>query len=426
MNRKIHPVIILGAGPVGLAAASHLVEQGIDPLVLEAELTVGANIHSWGHVRLFTPWNYLIDSAAEELLKKSCCWKRPEQDYVPFAHEFLDQYLIPLGNHPSIKPRIRLQHRVVSVSKFGHDRMKDGQRDQASFLIVVDTPDGRKRFLANSVIDATGTWANPNPIGSGGVMADGERENQGLISYGMPDILGASRDRFAGKKVLVVGSGHSAVGNILNLVTLQESEPKSKIVWAIRRRNPAKLWGGGDADGVPQRGRLGKKAKQVVDDGRVDLELGFSISEIKRTDGGLEVIDTDGKSRVVVDEIIAATGTRPNIEMLRELRLELDGPTEATKTLGPLIDPNHHSCGSVQPHGANELIHPEKNFFIAGMKSYGRAPTFLLVTGYEQVRSIAAFLAGDLESASKVELSLPSTGVCSSNLIDDESSRCCG
>ncbi|SCF83810.1 hypothetical protein GA0115254_118614 [Streptomyces sp. Ncost-T10-10d] len=80
--------------------------------------------------------------------------------------------------------------------------------------------------------------------------------------------------------------------------------------------------------------------------------------------------------------------------------------------LAPLIDPNQHSCGTVYPHGAKELAHPEQDVYVVGMKSYGRAPTFLAMTGYEQVRSVAAALAGDNEAAERVELTLPETGVC--------------
>jgi hypothetical protein len=81
--------------------------------------------------------------------------------------------------------------------------------------------------------------------------------------------------------------------------------------------------------------------------------------------------------------------------------------------MAPLIDPNVHSGGSVPPHGFIELSHPEPGYFIVGMKSYGRAPTFLLRTGYEQVRSVVAALAGDLDAASRIELVLPATGACS-------------
>lgn len=114
--------------------------------------------------------------------------------------------------------------------------------------------------------------------------------------------------------------------------------------------------------------------------------------------------------------------------MLREIRLTLDPWLESSGTLGPLIDPNLHSCGTVRPHGALELAHPEPDFFIAGMKSYGRAPTFLIATGHEQVRSIAAALTGDHEAAARVELDLPETGVCSArpaNLEAAAASACC-
>ncbi|MCU1532931.1 MAG: flavoprotein [Arthrobacter sp.] len=106
---------------------------------------------------------------------------------------------------------------------------------------------------------------------------------------------------------------------------------------------------------------------------------------------------------------------RPDLEILRELRLDLDPAVEAPTELGPLIDPEFHSCGTVAPHGAALLAHPDKDFYIVGMKSYGRAPTFLLATGYEQVRSVAAALAGDQAAADTVHLELPETGVCSSD-----------
>ena len=149
---------------------------------------------------------------------------------------------------------------------------------------------------------------------------------------------------------------------------------------------------------------------------------GLSISAVRKHREGLEVLDDTGKARLVVDEIVVATGGRPNVAMLRELRLDLDLATESTKALGPLIDPNHHSCGSVRPHGAAELAHPEQDFYVVGMKSYGRAPTFLLPTGYEQARSVVAALAGDHEAAGRVELVLPQTGVCST---DAAGGPCC-
>nr|WP_286178145.1 FAD dependent oxidoreductase [Rhodopirellula sp. JC639] len=374
----------------------------------------------WQHVRLFTPWSFLIDPAGKRLLEAEGNWTEPEAERVPCAGELIERFLDPLSNHSLIAPQIRLNHTVVSVSREGHDRMKDGRRNEAPFLIVAETPDGPQRFRARAVIDASGTWTSPNPIGAGGVRADGEREAQSSIQYGMPDVLGRDRERYAGKRVLVVGSGHSATGNVLSLIELAKHVPETSIAWGIRRVSAEKLWGGGNADEIAERGQLGTRAKAAVDDGRVTLLTGLSIVAVKRCPSGLEIVDVNGESRIVVDEIIVASGARPDLAMLRELRLQFDPATEASKTLGPLIDPNHHHCGSVPPHGAVELRQPERGFYLAGMKSYGRAPTFLLMTGYEQVRSIVAELAGDHEAARNVELVLPTTGVCSTQFANEE------
>jgi hypothetical protein len=126
-----------------------------------------------------------------------------------------------------------------------------------------------------------------------------------------------------------------------------------------------------------------------------------------------------------VDEIVATTGFRPDVSILREVRLELDPVVESPAVLAPLIDPNVHSCGTVPPHGAQELRQPEKDFYIVGMKSYGRAPTFLMLTGYEQVRSVVCALTGDEEGARDVRLVLPETGVCSVAGAESASTGCC-
>ena len=127
----------------------------------------------------------------------------------------------------------------------------------------------------------------------------------------------------------------------------------------------------------------------------------------------------------MVDELIVATGFRPDLDFVRELRIQLDPAIECPVALAPLIDPNEHSCGTVRPHGARELAQAEPGFYFAGMKSYGRAPTFLMLTGYEQVRSIAAELAGDHAAAERVELVLPETGVCNRSAAPD-ANDCCG
>jgi hypothetical protein len=403
-------VAVIGAGPVGLAAAAHLSSRGIEPVVFEAGDSVGASVREWGHVRVFSPWSYNIDPVAADLLDGTG-WSAPASDAYPTGDEIVERYLEPLAAVPGIAESLHLRARVVSVTRQGIDKLKDDGRDAAPYQLVVEEDGEERRYLARAVIDASGTWTRPSPVGAGGVLAAGERRHADRIAYGIPDVLGSARERYVGRRVLVVGSGHSAFNAILDLVTLRDSEPATEIVWAIRGAAPDRNYGGGSDDQLPARGALGATVRGLVADGSVEVVAGFQTRAIDSEDGRL-VVD-DGLRRLVVDEIIASTGVRPDLDLLRELRLELDDRVEAPRALAPLIDPNLHSCGSVPPHGVDELSHPDAGIYIVGMKSYGRAPTFLLRTGYEQVRSVVAALAGDWESARNVELVLPETGVCS-------------
>jgi hypothetical protein len=404
-----HPIAVIGAGPVGLAAVAHLLERGLEPIVFEAGAVVGASVREWGHVRVFSPWEFNIDPAAARLLD-AAGWERPAPDGYPTGDEIVDRYLEPLAALPQIAERLRLGTRVVAVSKHGIDKLKDAGRDEAPFELVVEQDGVERRVLARAVIDASGTWTLPNPLGSGGLPAVGERALSDRIAYGIPDVLERERERYAGRRVLVVGSGHSAFNAILDLVTLRDSEPATEIIWAIRGGTPGRKYGGGGDDQLPARGALGATVRGLVEDGSVELVRGFHAREITREGERLAV--SEGERVIVADRVIAATGFRPDLSLLGELRLDLDDRVEAARALAPLIDPNVHSCGTVPPHGVEELSHPDEGVYMVGMKSYGRAPTFLLRTGYEQVRSVAAALAGDVESARQVEFVLPETGVC--------------
>jgi hypothetical protein len=426
----ILPVAVIGAGPVGLSAAANLLSRDIEPLIFEAGERVGASVRGWGHVRVFSPWEFNVDPAAEELLA-AAGWNAPPADGYPTGDEIVRRYLEPLAALQPIAERLHLGARVVAVTKYGVDKLKDNGRDEAPFELVVAERGTERRYLARAVIDASGTWTMPNPLGAGGVPAVGERAHADRIAYGIPDVLGVDRDRYAGRRVLVIGSGHSAFNAILDLVALRDSEPATEIVWAIRGAAPGRKYGGGGDDQLPARGALGSAVRDLVADGSVELVPGFQAREVRTVDRRLVIAD-DARS-VAADEVIAATGFRPDLALLGELRLDLDDRVEAARPLAPLIDPNLHSCGSVPPHGVDELSHPDEGVYLVGMKSYGRAPTFLLRTGYEQVRSIAAALAGDWEAARRVELVLPETGVCNRSVapsgdaaVGASAAACCG
>jgi len=423
------PVAVIGAGPVGLAAAAHLLARGETPLVLEAGQEVGANIRQWAHVRLFTPWRYAVDGASTALLAAHG-WQVPDPEEYPTGGDLVDRYLAPLAATPELSSQIRLGARVESVGRLGFDKMKTTDREKAPFVLQIRWADGREEeVLARAVIDASGTWSKPNPLGAGGLPALGEKALRERIVYGIPDALGAQRGRYAGRTVLVVGSGHSAFNAILDLVTLAEEAPGTAIVWAIRRASVGQLFGGGESDQLAARGLLGTRVRKLVEAGTIRLVTSFRTLRIF-PEGAAEgsTLTVEGESRTLtgIDEIVVATGARPDLSILSELRLDLDPAVESPRALAPLIDPNLHSCGTVRPHGAEELKQPEEGLFIVGMKSYGRAPTFLLLTGYEQVRSVAAALAGDWASAREVHLELPGTGVCSLSPLLEGASACCG
>ncbi|MFG2665099.1 NAD(P)-binding domain-containing protein [Streptomyces sp. NPDC048387] len=405
------PVVVIGAGPIGLAAAAHLVGRGIEPLVLEAGPVVARAVRDWSHVRLFSTWGEVVDPAAEKLLAPTG-WVRPDGAGYPTGGDWAEQYLEPLA--AVLGERVRVGARVTGVSRLGRDRVVDADRAAQPFTVHLAHADGgEERLLARAVIDASGTWSAPSPLGGDGLPALGERAAADRISYRLPDLKDpAVRARYTGRRTAVIGSGASAFTALASLAGLAEEEAATHTTWILRRGISGSTFGGGEADQLPARGALGLAAKAAVDHGYADAVTGFRTTAVERSGEQLVLVAEDGRRLEPVDEAIVLTGFRPDLTFLDELRLGLDERLQAPAALAPLIDPNQHSCGTVHPHGVKELSHPEKDLYLVGMKSYGRAPTFLAMTGYEQVRSVAAALAGDMEAAERVELTLPETGVC--------------
>jgi thioredoxin reductase len=426
------PVAVIGAGPVGLAAAAHLIQHGVPVKVYEAGDTIAANVRDWGHVRLFSPWEYNTDTAARALLQGHG-WQEPPGKAMPTGSDLYEAYLKPLAETPEMAAVIETGAQVKAITRQGADKVLSKDRGTKPFVLAVSNGNGTiRRDLARAVIDASGTWTAPNPLGAGGILAEGEAENAEHIAYGIPDVLGRDRAMYEGTTTLVVGAGHSAANVLLDLARLAERDPATSIVWATRGENLMRVYGGGRADQLPARGELGSKLKALVDSGQVTLVAGFSVVRI-RAAGEQVIVEGETVSGIreigPVDRIVVSTGQRPDLNLTRELRLDLDPWLESSKALGPLIDPNLHSCGSVPPHGHRELAHPEPGFYTVGIKSYGRAPTFLMVTGYEQVRSVVSAIVGDMVAADDIHLVLPETGVCSTSLPADgapASSGCCG
>src|ERR671912_483330 len=375
------PVVVVGAGPVGLAAAAHLLDRGLEPLVLEAGSQVGANIAQWRHVRLFSPWCLALDPVSVRLLEQAG-WSGPDPDALPTGADLLKRHLAPLAALPALASRIRLHTMVVAVARRDLDKVRSPGRNQLPFQVRVRDRDGRLADLqARAVIDASGTWTQPNPLGASGLPA---------------------------------------------LAELQQQAPGTEVVWAVRSATPRPLVGKGsaEADELPARGRLATDLAALVEAGRIELVSGFrihtvepAIDRVRLAGDHVQGDDVIHAQNLVVeaDEVIAATGLRPDHSIAAELRLALEPALESPTALGPIIDPNVHTCGTVPAHGIAELAHPEPGYVVVGMKSYGRAPTFLLATGYQQVGSVTAALAGDRPVAAHHDQGPPAAALCTIN-----------
>ena len=308
------PVAVIGAGPVGLAAAAHLLERGLEPLVLEAGPAAGAAVRAWGHVRVFSTWQYNLDAAAVRLLERAG-WEAPRPTALPYGSQIVSDYIEPLAATPELKDRIRSGARVVAVTREGMDKGRSAGRNQTPFLLRIQHASGEvTELLARAVIDASGTWSTPAPLGSSGLPAQGEAEARaaGLITGPLPDV---AADGFARRRTLVIGSGHSAANMVLDLARLARANPCTEVLWAIRGATPARAYGGGDADQLPALGQLGARLRTAVDTGAVRLLTSFYTSRIE-TDGASVTAHTDDGRRVEADRVIAATGFRPDLAIL--------------------------------------------------------------------------------------------------------------
>ncbi len=343
------PVAIIGAGPVGLAAAAHLTTRSIPFILFEAEHTVGGNILSWEHIRVFSPWKFNLDKAAVSLLKETD-WTAPNEDELPTGKELIESYLKPFSILAEIKPFIHLNSKVKAVGRENLDKMKTWGREEKLFVLQVEHSGKETEFYkARAVLDTSGTWKNPNPIGSGGTYAHGELENSSHITYGIPDVSGKDKTRFTNKSVLVVGSGHSAINVLLELAQLKDEFPETKISWVLRKERLEDVYGGQEKDAFAARGALGIKIEQLVIEEKIDVYTPFHIEELHPVNGSLLVVGRkNGERRALsgIDEIISNTGSRPDFSILSEIRLNVDPAIESAADIAELIDPNIHSCSS--------------------------------------------------------------------------------
>jgi hypothetical protein len=408
---------VIGAGPVGLEAALAAVERGFDVTVYEADLP-GAHLRRVGWVRLFTPFGMNSTGRGRALLRGSGT-ALPGDGAVVTAGEFVECYVEPLSRLPVLAGRIRTRSRVTHVGREGTAKgqgiMAAGDRSRVGrpFLLRVETEGELPRFeTADVVLDAGGVFATPRATGPGGLPALGEEHLGGRVDRHLPPILQSAAPRYAGRRVLLLGGGHSAATALLDFQALADRGEAAAVTWIhpeppSRNAEPFPVAPG---DPLPERAGLATRANAVARDAPwLTRHPGASVESYETWDGALRVMILERDRRPVdveVDQVLALVGYRPDTEIHRELQAHLCYASEAPMNLASAIlaaslaDPAAAGdCLKQASHGAETLRHPEPGFYTVGAKSYGRNPQFLLALGHRQVEDVLSLVDADRGAA---------------------------
>ena len=396
-----HSLAILGAGPVGLEAAALALVLGFDTHVFERG-EPGAHAIAWGHVRMFTPWTMNVGPASARLLARQG-WSTPPADEYPTGLDLAERVLQPLAATPELKARVHTQAQVVHVSRHGarkNERAGATARSEHPFRLLVRETSGRESLLhAHAVIDATGTYGQPNWAGTGGIPARGETYLAPQMSYYPDDVLGLRRERHAGKTTLVIGGGASAVTTVVLLAQLAAEVPGTRGSWVTRRTAPG-FEGETANDSLPARAELYAEGRRIQTGGvdAVQYRGGCEVESFEYNSAThryrVQMATPDGARVEEADQVIINCGYGPDASIYRELRVHESYESLAPMKLAAALQGAGSSdCTAIPAFGVDQLASPEPGFFIVGAKSYGRSSSFLLRTGYRQVADVLAHLA---------------------------------
>jgi len=402
MSDSFPRLAILGAGPTGLEAALAAADLGWPFALYEAADGPAAHVRAWGHVRLFTPWSLDVSPRMARHLQAAGV-EVPDDDACPTGDELCERLLDPVAALPEVATATQFGTRVLSVGRRGllkHEEIASAERGAQPFRLLVSRADGSEEMIdADVVLDCTGTYAHPNTTGDGGIPAVGETGLGSQIRRTLPDVASEEAD-WAGRTVLVVGSGHSAQTAAADLADLARREPTTQVVWAVR--SPQPTWGAVADDPLPARAALVERSRALTsaDESPVRLEAGVVVEALAERDGRVAVTLRNGTTtEVVVDKVLSLTGAVGDNSIYRQLQVHECYATAAPINLSAaLLGAAGGDCLQQESHGVDVLRNPEPNFFILGSKSYGRVNQFLMRVGWEQVDEIFSALASPVEA----------------------------
>lgn len=388
---RLPRIAILGAGPTGLEAALAAAERGLPFAVYEASPAVAGHVRAWGHVEVFTPWDMDVSPRARAVLGAAA----PGGEALPTGDELADRLYEPLAASPGLAPHLVLGTRVRAISREGllkSDEIGTGRRAERPFRLLVDSGGEERVEHADVVIDTTGTYSNPNALGDGGIPAPGERAATaaGRVEHHLPDFA-ADPERWAGRTVLLTGSGHSAQTAARALATFARDAADTRVIWAVRSAEPD--WGAVPDDTLPARATLNAVAADLAAGGSdaVSLRRGMVTEALGSAAGDrLRVTLRNGVADdVEVDSILALNGGVGDFGLYRQLQVhECYATSGPMKLAATLLAASGGDCLAMPASGPDALTNPEPGFFILGSKSYGRNSQFLLRTGWSQVDDV--------------------------------------